>query len=43
MDDTKSYHQLIINIKLSEDPRKDKKLLNSENYPFYDFGEIFGY
>ena len=38
MDDTKSHNQLILNITLSEDLRKDKKLVNSsENYPFYDF------
>ena len=35
---TKSCHQLIINITLSEDRRKDKKLVkNVENSPFYDF------
>ena len=38
MDDRKSHNQLIINITLSEDLRKDKKLVNnSENSPFYDF------
>ena len=38
MDDTKSHNQLIINNILSEDLRKDQKLVNySENSPFYDF------
>ena len=33
----------IINIILSEDLTKDKKLLSSNNYPFYDSGQNFGY
>ena len=43
MDDSKSYYQLIMNIKLSEDFRKDENLVNSQNYPFYDSGKNFGY
>ena len=32
-----------MNIKLSEDFRKDKNLVNSQNYPFYDSGKNFSY
>ena len=38
MDNTDTYHQLIINIILSEALGKDKKLVNnSENSPFLGF------
>ena len=43
MDDTKFYYQFIVNITLSEALRKNKKLVNSDNYPFYDSGKILGY
>ena len=38
-----SYYQLFINIAFPEGRREDKKLVNSEIYPFYDCGKNFGY
>ena len=43
LDDTKSYYHLVINITISKDLRKFKKLLkNSELYPFHYFVWNFG-
>ena len=44
LDDTRSYYQLIINIVLSEELRKDKKPLKiSENSLIYDFVQNLGF
>ena len=44
LDDTRSYYQLIINIALSEELRKDKKPLKiSENSLIYDFVQNLGF
>ena len=44
MDNAKSHYQLIINITVSENLRKDKKPVKiSENSPIYDFVENKGF
>ena len=44
MDNAKSHYQLIINITVSENLRKDKEPVKiSENSPIYDFVENKGF